>query len=55
MKNPAAVFDRLASITWDVLERAHRERISFGEDAITSFNLLTLKNEPLSCLAIEDT
>ena len=49
------LFEKLAFTTWDAIENAFGNRISFGEDAITSINLLTLKNASFPTIAIEDT
>ena len=49
------LFEKLAFTTWDAIENAYGNRISFGEDAITSINLLALKNASFPTIAIEDT
>jgi hypothetical protein len=49
------IFEKLAFITWDTVGQAYSNRILFGEDAITSVNLLALKNERTHTLVIEDT
>ena len=49
------LFEKLAITTWDAIENAFVNRISFGEDAITSINLLALKNASFRNLAIVDT
>jgi len=48
------LFEILARSTWRTLARAHRRRILFGEDAITSINLNTLASLPKTVVA-EDT
>lgn len=49
------IFNKLAATTWDAIGNAFFHKISYGEDAITSINLLTLKNESFPNIAIEDT
>ena len=49
------LFNKLAITTWDVIGNAFEHRISYGEDAITSTNLLALKNASFPNLAIADT
>jgi hypothetical protein len=49
------LFEKLAIVTWEAIENAYENRISLGEDAITSINLLGLKNASLPNLAIADT
>lgn len=51
----AILFDKLAVTTWEAIENAFYHKISFGEDAITSINLLALKNAYFTNLAIADT
>ena len=46
---------RLAFTTWDTISNAYHKRISYGEDAITSVNLLVLKNSSLNNLVLQDT
>lgn len=48
-------FENLAFTTWDAIEAAFDYRIMFGEDAITSVNLLALKNASFSEIVIADT
>ena len=50
-----SLFEKLAFTTWDAIGNAFENRISYGEDAITSINLLALKNASLPNLAIADT
>ena len=49
------ILERLAFTTWDVISHAYHNRISYGEDAITSVNLLALKNAQLKNLVLQDT
>jgi len=49
------LFEKLAFITWDTIGNAFENKISYGEDTITSVNLLALKNASLPNLVIEDT
>jgi hypothetical protein len=49
------IFESLAFATWDILGNAHRNRIAYGEDAITSSNLLILKNARSKQLVVDDT
>lgn len=51
----ATLFEKLAVTTWEAIENAFEHKISFGEDAITSINLLALKNASFPNLAIADT
>ena len=55
MDNSEKVLERLAFTTWDTISHAYNNRISYGEDAITSVNLLTLKNAQLNNLVLQDT
>ena len=55
MDKSEIAFEKLAITTWETIANAFSERISYGEDAITSVNLLTLKNESLSNLVLQDT
>ena len=55
MNNPEQILEQIAVITWDTIGLAHFDRISFGEDAITSLSLLTLKNVHISNIAVVDT
>ena len=50
-----SLFEKLAYTTWDAIENAFEHRIFYGEDAITSINLLALKNASFPNLAIADT
>lgn len=50
-----SLFETLAFTTWDAIENAYTHKISLGEDAITSINLLALKNASFPNLAIVDT
>lgn len=45
----------LASTTWRTILRANRNRVSFGEDAITSINLNAVASLKDGCLAVEDS
>ncbi|WP_129777467.1 DUF6615 family protein [Peristeroidobacter soli] len=47
------LFELLASTTWRTILRANRNRISFGEDAITSINLNAIASLPGS-VVVED-
>ena len=49
------LFELLSATTWKTIDRASGRRILFGEDAITSINLLTLNNARSTIFAIEDT
>ena len=49
------VLEELAFITWDTIGNAYDNRISYGEDAITSVNLLALKNKGFHNFVLEDT
>jgi len=49
------LFEKLAFTTWQAIENAFEHNISYGEDAITSINLLALKNASFPNLAIADT
>ena len=55
MNNSEKIFEKLAFTTWETILNAFLEQISYGEDAITSVNLLSLKNESLGNLALQDT
>ena len=55
MHKSEKIFTKLAFTTWETISNAFLERISYGEDAITSVNLLSLKNEALSNLVLQDT
>lgn len=52
---PYELFEVLARTTWRTIDRAHRNRILFGEDAITSVNLNTLASAGPKCVVVEDT
>lgn len=59
-KNPTMtklehIFEILALATWDILGNAYHNRIAYSEDAITSSNLLILKNERYRQLVVDDT
>lgn len=49
------IFNKLAITTWDAIGNAFFNKISFGEDAVTSINLLNLKNSSLPNLVVADT
>jgi hypothetical protein len=51
----AGLFEVLASTTWHTILRAHRNRIVFGEDAITSINLNAIVSLNARSIAVEDT
>lgn len=53
--NLEQLFDYLAINTWDSISSAFRHKISYGEDAITSINLLSLKNQEKYNIVIQDT
>lgn len=53
--NTSELFNKLAITTWDTIGNAFEHRISYGEDAITSVNLLSLKNASLPNILITDT
>jgi hypothetical protein len=55
MNKSEKIFEKLAVTTWETILNAFVEQISYGEDAITSVNLLSLKNESLGNLALQDT
>lgn len=49
------LFELLASTAWRTILRANRNRISFGEDAITSINLNAIASLNDTCVAVEDS
>ncbi|MBU2720885.1 hypothetical protein HF563_16290 [Acidithiobacillus ferridurans] len=49
------IFEMLAFVTWDIIGNAYCNHIAYGEDAITSLNLLTLKNTRSRKLVVVDT
>lgn len=49
------LFELLAATTWRTIDRASGRRILFGEDAITSVNLLMLADGKNGTYAVEDT
>lgn len=49
------MFEALARATWHNIERTTRIRVSLGEDALTSFNLLALASSGTSSVVVEDT
>jgi transposase len=49
------LFEVLASTTWHTLYRTNRNRIVFGEDAITSINLNAVFSLNNHSIAVEDT
>lgn len=53
--NDYELFEILASMTWRALERASRNRIQYGEDAITSVNLNALASSNRLGVVVEDT
>ena len=55
MDKDEQILEKLAFTTWEAISNAFLQHISYGEDAITSVNLLSLKNESLSDLALQDT
>jgi hypothetical protein len=55
MSKSEQLFEHLAFTTWDTILNAFTSHFSYGEDAITSVNLLTLKNASLKRLVLEDT
>lgn len=52
--NACEIFEILARATWRTIGRTHRNRIAFGEDAITSHNLDVLSSTTFG-VAVEDT
>lgn len=48
------LFELLAATTWRTIHRASRNRISFGEDAITSINLNAIASLN-DCVVVEDS
>lgn len=50
----AELFELLAATTWRTIHRASRNRISFGEDAITSINLNAIASLN-DCVVVEDS
>jgi hypothetical protein len=52
--NAVELLEALARSTWHTLDRSHRRRIRFGEDAVTSIMLNTLASLPNTIVA-EDT
>ena len=55
MRKSEEVFKNLAFTTWETINNAFKNKISYGEDAITSVNLLSLKNALLGDLLLQDT
>lgn len=55
MDKSAVVLEKLAITTWEVIGNAFAQQIAYGEDAITSVNLLTIKNAASSNLVLQDT
>ncbi|HFB64961.1 MAG TPA: hypothetical protein ENJ60_05395 [Aeromonadales bacterium] len=55
MNKPEKIFEKLAFTTWETILNAFLKQISYGEDAITSVNLLSLKNEALGNIVLQDT
>lgn len=53
--NPTQTFESLAAVTWQSLSRAYRRRIHLGEDAISSYNLLTIDATLQNTVIVEDT
>lgn len=53
--NARALFELLAQTTWLTLDNAHRREIAFGEDAVTSVNLLALAGLTGRAVVVEDT
>lgn len=49
------LFELLARTTWHTIIRANRNRITFGEDAITSINLNAIVSLNDHSIAVEDT
>jgi hypothetical protein len=49
------LFESIARTTWRTIISAHRNRILFGEDAITSYNLHTLASAGPLNICFEDT
>lgn len=49
------IFEILEFTTWDTLSNAHDHGIRYGEDAVTSTNLLALKNARSNRLVLQDT
>lgn len=55
MRKSEKIFENLAFTTWETIFNAFLNNISYGEDAITSVNLLSLRNSSLGDLALQDT
>lgn len=55
MRKSEIIFENLAFTTWETIFNAFLNSISYGEDAITSVNLLSLRNASLGDLALQDT
>jgi hypothetical protein len=55
MSKSEIIFENLAFTTWETILNAFSNKISYGEDAITSVNLLSLRNASLGNLALQDT
>lgn len=55
MTKSEIILEKLAFTTWETISNAFLQHISYGEDAITSVNLLSLKNEPSSNFVLQDT
>ena len=54
MSKSEKIFENLAFTTWETILNAFSNNISYGEDAITSVNLLSLRNASLNGLVLED-
>ena len=52
--HPEQLFELLAATTWRTIERASGRQIIYGEDAITSVNLLILSEGGNGTYAVED-
>lgn len=48
-------FEQISKLTWETIEAAHKAKITFGEDAITAINLLSLATMIGSAVFIQDT
>jgi hypothetical protein len=55
MSTSQKLFEHLAFTTWETILNAFSNNISYGEDAITSVNLLSLKNSSLGDVVLQDT
>jgi hypothetical protein len=53
--SPQELFEYIARVTWHTIANAHARRIQYGEDAITSVNLVALDSFPSRQVFVQDT